>query len=629
MKRSIASVCISGDLRQKIDAAAYAGFTGIEILENDLMMFDESPAVVRRIVEDAGMEVVALQPFRDFECMPVEKVQRNFDRVEQKFDVMEELGTRSLLFCSNVSPASVNNLNRAVDEYSELSERAKCRGFKLGYEALSWGRYIRDYRDAWELVRQVDRENFGIVLDSFHIFALGCDLQVLADIPANRIALVQLADAPYLDMDPLNWSRHFRCFPGQGNFPVVDFCEKIIKSGYAGYFSHEIFNDHFRSAYSRPAAVDGMRSMLWLEEQVAIRAPEISSGRVLEKPLPPKSSVQKVEFIEFAAEGEAKDSLVSLLKSLGFANTHKHKSKDVNLYKLDDVCVVVNEEPDSFAQNYFFVHGASVCALAFLADDAEGMLERCEYYGYKRFESNADSGEMELSAVQGIGGDVLYFVQKAASGARFYDVDFVAFTGTDAEVNDACGTMTIDHVASSLSDSEFLSTSLLLRAVFDLAIDKPLDLIDPYGIVVSRSAVSSNKNIRLPFNTSNSGRASSEVFREIQKGSGVQHIAISCADIFEYVKHVDQSAIVSIPDNYYVDISSKFDLDGAFVERLRKYNLLFDKSDTGDFVHFYTKSINGFFFEVVQRNSYANYGEMNAQVRMAAQARLRAKSMAE
>ncbi len=622
MKRAIASVCISGDLRQKIDAAAFAGFQGIEILENDLLMFDESPAVVRRMVEDAGMEIVALQPFRDFEAMPAERMQKNFDRVERKFDVMEELGTDTLLFCSNVSPHALNDFNRAIEHFSELSERAAKRDFHLGYEALSWGRYIKDYRDAWRLVSCVDRENFGLVLDTFHIFALGLPIDAIREIPGHKITLVQLADAPQLQLDVLSWSRHFRCFPGQGDFPISDFVSAALATGYSGYFSHEIFNDQFRSSPCRPSAVDGMRSLLWLEEEVANKQPALfQQGTKRTFAGPPAPSAQKIEFIEFAAEAQEKDRLVNLLSSLGFVETHRHNSKDVSLYRLGDVCIVVNEEPDSFAQNYYLVHGVSVCALAFLASDAEGMLERAEYFGYKKFEGDIENGEMDLCAVKGVGGEVIYFIQDNADNSRFFDRDFTPIE--HANVDAQAFSMGIDHVASGLSETEFLPTSLFFKLVFGLEIAQPLDLIDPYGIVVSRTATNQSKSIRLPFNMSKSWGTSTERFREGQKGSGVQHIAISCDDIFAYTATIDRDIILPIPKNYYVDLQSKFDLDDDFVVSLQSNNILYDRSETGEFFHFYTAAINGVFFEVVQRNQYANYGEVNAQVRMSAQARLR------
>ena len=115
MKHSIASVCLSGDLRQKIEAAASAGFAGIEIFENDLLLFDQPPKVVKQIAKDNGIDIIALQLFRDFECLPAKQMAKNFERAERKFDVMAELETSTLLICSNVSANAINNPSMASE----------------------------------------------------------------------------------------------------------------------------------------------------------------------------------------------------------------------------------------------------------------------------------------------------------------------------------------------------------------------------------------------------------------------------------------------------------------------------------------------------------------------------------
>ena len=618
MKRSIATVCLSGDLRQKIDAAARAGYDGIEIFENDLLLFDQSPAVVKKIANDAGLKIIALQPFRDFEGMPADKRRKNFTRAERKFDVMEQLGTDTLLICSNVSPHAINSMSRCAEDLAELAGRAAKRDFKIGYEALAWGRYIKDYQQAWELVKLADQANLGIILDSFHIFARGHDLSTLAGIPGDKIALVQIADAPKLAMDVLQWSRHFRCFPGQGDFPLVEFMRIVLQSGYQGYVSHEIFNDEFRASPSQATAMDGIRSLLWLEDEVRKVSPTLFQ-HASATPLP-EPAIKQVEFIEFAAEGQGKVELENLLAALGFVQTHHHRSKDVGLYQLGKASIIINEEPDSFAQNHYLVHGVSVCAVAFQSPDAAAMAERAERLGYARFESNADNGEMPISAVIGKGEELVYFIQQQTQGRRFMDVDFYPL---ETQLPSGDYKMQIDHITSGVAEAEFLSTSLFYRAFLGLQITQPQDLIDPFGIVVSRTATSQNKQIRLPFNMTRSRGASTERFRQTQGGSGVQHIALHCSDILSYVKTVSPQYILSIPDNYYDDLEARIDLQPDLSEQLRSYNLLYDQNDSGYFIHFYTQAINGLFFEVVQRFKYDNYGEANAHVRMAAQARVR------
>ena len=168
------------------------------------------------MVRDAGLQVTVFQPFRDFEGMPEPQRARAFDRAERKFDVMQALGTDLMLVCSNVSPAALGGIDRAADDFRELGERAAKRGLRIGYEALAWGRHVSDHRDAWEIVRRADHPAVGLILDSFHTLARKIDPDSIRRIPGDRIFLVQVADAPLLDMDLLSWSRHFRNMPGPG-----------------------------------------------------------------------------------------------------------------------------------------------------------------------------------------------------------------------------------------------------------------------------------------------------------------------------------------------------------------------------------------------------------------------------
>src|SRR5690606_24416563 len=107
------------------------------------------------------------------------------------------------------------------------------------------------------------------ILDSFHTLSRKIDLGPIRAIPGDRIFIVQLADAPLIDMDLLYWSRHFRNMPGQGDLPVVDFLRAVLATGYNGPLSLEVFNDQFRSSSPKAVAVDGKRSLSYLLDQTA------------------------------------------------------------------------------------------------------------------------------------------------------------------------------------------------------------------------------------------------------------------------------------------------------------------------------------------------------------------------
>src|SRR5213595_205642 len=266
--RSIATVSLSGSLDEKLRAIAAAEFDAVEIFENDLLSFGAGPREVAQLCKDLNLAICAFQPFRDFEGMPEPQRARNFTRAERKFDLMQELQTDLLLVCSNVSPASLGGIDRAAGDFRALGELAAPRGLRIGFEALAWGRHVNDYRNAWEIVRRADHKSIGVILDSFHALAPSFPTLPIQSIPADKIFLVQLADAPSLGLDVLSWSRHFRCFPGQGDLPVVEFTEAVLATGYAGPLSLEIFNDQFRAGSAVRTATDGLRSLILLEDDV-------------------------------------------------------------------------------------------------------------------------------------------------------------------------------------------------------------------------------------------------------------------------------------------------------------------------------------------------------------------------
>ncbi len=607
MKTALATVTISGSLQEKLRAAAKAGFDGVEIFENDLTQFDGTARDVRTMAEDLGLEIIALQPFRDFEAMPEPWRSQGFYRARRKFELMHELGTKRLLICSNVSPHALDDRDLAAADLHELAELARQEGFIIGYEALAWGRYVADYDVAWDIIKRADHPNLGINLDTFHMFVRGNTLDVLRDeIPIDKIALVQVADAPRLQMEVLHYSRHFRCFPGQGDLPVVDFVQCLKDKGFDDYLSHEIFNDEFRSSSPLDKAVDGMRSLIWLDEQ--------TSGPAT-APVP---EITDVEFIEFAVEGDSGAELEALLTTLGFRETHRHRSKKVSLMRQGDINLVLNHEPLSQAHEHYQAHGVSICALAFATTDLTGMLTRTERYRSSRFTNQAGPGELNIPAIKGIGDSLVYLVERQGN-FRFFDIDFVPVDGASGQ---PVGLQSIDHIGQTVSNTDFLSASFFYKSLFGFDIEASTDLPDIYGLVVSRVAKSKNGRVRIPINMTAAREASAQRFIHKSKGSGVQQIAFACDDIFAAAEQVGADQLLPIPQNYYRDADARFALEPELLERMRSLNVLYDRNDNGEFFHFYTREVHGVFFEVVQRiGDYDRYGEANSHIRLASQAR--------
>jgi 4-hydroxyphenylpyruvate dioxygenase len=617
MKTSIATVSISGDLREKLGAIAAAGFDGVEIFENDFLSFDGSPAEVGKMVRDHGLEITLFQPFRDFEGMPEPQRARAFDRAERKFDLMEELGTGLMLICSNVSPLALGGIDRAADDFRELGERAAKRGLRVGYEALAWGRHINDHRDAWEIVRRANHPNIGLILDSFHTLARKIDVNSIRSIPGDRIFIVQLADAPLVDMDLLYWSRHFRNMPGQGDLPVLDFMRALSATGYNGPLSLEIFNDQFRGGSPKSIAVDGRRSLISLMDQVARTEPGLA---IPLQHLPDRISVHGVEFVEFAADESEAETLSGMFRTMGFAEAARHRSKDVTLFRQSGINLVINTEKEGFAHSAYLAHGTCAYAIGLKVENAAATVTRAKALGADPFEQRRGPGELPIPAIRGVGGGVIYFID--AMSENVWEVEFEPLDVTAAA--DA-GLIAIDHVAQTMNYEEMLSWLLFYTSIFNLRKSPMVDVIDPAGLIRSQAIADNNGLLRLTLNGAENSRTLAGHFIAESFGSSIQHLALRTDDIFATADRLHQIGFVPlrISQNYYEDLEARFGLAHDFTERLKAADILYDRDEAGEFFQIYGQTYgDGFFIEIVERRKgYAGYGAPNAPFRIAAQKR--------
>lgn len=617
MKTSIATVSISGEFEQKLEAIAAAGFDGIEIFENDFLIYDRSPAEVGRMVRDQGLEITLFQPFRDFEGMPEPHRSRTFDRAERKFDVMQQLGTDLVLVCSNVSPISLGGIDRAAADFRELGERAAKRGLKIGYEALAWGRHINDHRDAWEIVRRADHENIGLILDSFHTLSRKIDINSIRSIPKDKIFFVQLADAPLIDMDLLYWSRHFRNMPGEGDLPVTAFATAIAETGYNGYFSLEIFNDQFRGGSARAIAADGHRSLVYLGDQVH-RSPN-AQGLTIPK-MPDRAEIKGVGFIEFTTAEEDAAELETTLNMLGFRKVARHRSKNVDLFQQGGIRLILNRQEEGFASAAFAVHGTFAYAMALIVDDVQEALARATSLNAEVFSEPVGEGEVQIPAIRGVGGGLVYLIDDKSELGRFSEIDFLPVTEDASKFVDA-GLRAFDHVAQTVSYDELLTWLLFYTSIFQMHKTPMTDIIDPGGVVRSQVVENAAGTMRITLNGAENRRTLAGHFMAEHFGSGIQHIAFHSDDIFATAEALRKNGFepLQISSNYYDDVESRFGLDPELTERLKRENILYDRDEGGEYFQLYSSTHGeGFFFEIVERRGYRGYGAPNAIFRIAA-----------
>jgi 4-hydroxyphenylpyruvate dioxygenase len=599
MRRSIATVSLSGTLEEKLTAAAQVGFDGVEIFESDLINSASSPAQIRERAADLGLRIELYQPFRDFEGVEPARLAANLSRASAKFRLMAELGVHTMLLCSSVT-APLGDDDLMAAHLRRLAETAAEHGIRVAYEALAWGRHVNDYRHAWRLVAAAGHPNLGVCLDSFHILSRGHDPAGIRDIPGDKIFFLQLADAPTLSMDVLQWSRHYRCFPGQGSFDLAGFLGHVLAAGYRGPLSLEVFNDVFRQVDAERTATDALRSLIALEEAVGI------------EPVEPPADLHGYAFVEIGVDPLGELAAERMLGGLGFARVGRHRSKPVHLWEQGSTRILLNRTrpvlPDWQRGD------AAVTAVAVESVDPGRSARRAAALLAPAIPRRYGPGEADLTAISAPDGTALFFCRSDEPGtAGSWLGDFeplpAAAPASSPQIT------AVDHVALSQPPHYFDEAALFYKSVLGLRDDDPVEIADPYGLVRSRAVTGARGAVRLVLNVPALGGGPSPESAEFQ------HIAFGCADIFGAAEAVRAAGIpvLPIPANYYADLAARVDLDEGRIAAMRSGNVLYDRTDDGEFYHFYTAMLGRrMFFEMVQRvKDYDGYGTPNTPVRMA------------
>lgn len=266
------TVTMGGALAHKLDCMKAAGFTSVELWARDLIAHPGGVEEAAQIVRDSGLKVSDLQPMRDFEAMPLPMRPYRLDMAREQLRMMSLVGTDLLLVCSNTSPLAIDDPDRAAEDLRMLGDMAAPLGIRICYEALSWGRHAPRWTQAWDIVQRCNHPGVGLNLDSFHMGmhgdCTGHTLEQLAQVPLERIFLVQLADYFYTygdrPQDMMELARHQRVFPGEGLADVRPLVQHLESRGYAGYYTFEVFNDDYVNSDPATVARRGMDAARWL-----------------------------------------------------------------------------------------------------------------------------------------------------------------------------------------------------------------------------------------------------------------------------------------------------------------------------------------------------------------------------
>ena len=322
------------------------------------------------------------------------------------------------------------------------------------------------------------------------------------------------------------------------------------------------------------------------------------------------------EFVEYTAL-DAK-ALGQLFEGLGFRAVARHRAKDVTLYRQGDVNFIVNAEPDSFGQSFARVHGPSACAMAFRVKDAPAAFKRAISLGARAVPGKTGPMELNIPAIEGIGGSLIYLVDRYGARGSIYDVDFVGVEGALDPLPSPAGAgfSYIDHLTHNVHRGRMDVWAEFYAKLFEFREVRYFDIEGKLTGLKSRAMTSPCGKIRIPINESADDKSQIEEYLKAYRGEGIQHIALGTDDIYGTVEGLRRGGVKFMappPATYYDNLEKRLAGHGEDLARMKANGILLDGAPGGGLLlQIFTQTVIGpIFFEIIQRKGDEGFGEGN------------------
>ena len=323
------------------------------------------------------------------------------------------------------------------------------------------------------------------------------------------------------------------------------------------------------------------------------------------------------EFIEFSAR--QKGIIEPVLAASGFALVAHHRSKDVDLWRQGGINLIINYEPRSPADYFAAEHGPSACGMGWRVRDAAKAYALAIERGAEPVEIRTGPMELRLPALRGIGGSIIYLIDRYGDALSIYDIDFVYLPGVERQPVGA-GLHTIDHLTHNVYRGRMAHWSGFYERIFGFREIRYFDIKGEYTGLTSRAMTAPDGRIRVPLNEEGqAGGGQIEEFLRAYNGEGIQHIAFSCDDLlatWDRLRTAGTRFMTPPPATYYEMLAERLPGHGEPVGELQSRGILLD-GKTGDgpprlLLQIFSETVIGpVFFEFIQRKEDDGFGEGN------------------
>jgi 4-hydroxyphenylpyruvate dioxygenase len=320
------------------------------------------------------------------------------------------------------------------------------------------------------------------------------------------------------------------------------------------------------------------------------------------------------EFVEYTAPDVGQ--LHTLFEQMGFRAVGRHRSKAVTLYRQGETSFIVNAEPESHGARFAQAHGPSACAMAFRVKDAAAAYKKLVGLGAKPFQNQVGPMELNIPAIEGIGGSVIYLVDRYGDRS-IYDVDFVPTDPISGFTHEGAGLTYIDHVTHNVFRGNMAQWAGFYERLFNFREIRYFDIEGKLTGLKSRAMTSPDGKIRIPINESSDDKSQIEEYLHVYQGEGIQHIALGTDNIYETVEALAARGVPfqNTPETYYERLDNRIKGHGEDVPRLKRNRILMDGAPTEDqglLLQIFTQNAIGpIFFEIIQRKGNEGFGEGN------------------
>jgi len=323
------------------------------------------------------------------------------------------------------------------------------------------------------------------------------------------------------------------------------------------------------------------------------------------------------EFIEFSAP--EKGVLEPAFAKTGFTEVARHRSKDVQVWRQGDINLVANYEPRSPAWYFAREHGPSACGMAFRVRDAKKAYAHVLNQGAEPVDVPCGPMELKLPAIRGIGGAIVYLVDRYGDDLSIYDIDFEYLPGVDRRPAGA-GLKVIDHLTHNVYGGRMAYWADFYETLFNFREIRFFDIKGEYTGLTSKALTAPDGKIRIPLNEEAAGgKGQIDEFLRAYNGEGIQHIAFSSEGllpVWDALRDLGTPFMTPPPATYYEMLEERLPGHGEPVDELQKRGILMDGStEDGDprlLLQIFSETLVGpVFFEFIERKKDEGFGEGN------------------